>query len=586
MKKLRCVAGFLLIFFYVLQTGLGQNKLYLQVLLDPHAISAENYLMDSSEIRPFLQRKISGLLAGGYTTAAIDSVCFKQDTCRAYLYKGRQWLIRDISVSPDLLAIMEEAGIRTERSRNTSFDSTFVYALLSSAVASVNKKGYPFAAVFFTDIDLNNGQFSATLAMDTGPQVLIDTIQAEGNLKIKPWFLYRTLQLRKGAPYYHALLNQLERKIADLPYCIMAKKPVVRFQSGRAAIMLNLDKKPANRFDFLIGLQPQPAGAASQFVVTGDFLAETHNLLEAGEYSLIQLKRIKSGSLEMSLKSTIPYIANLPLGSYFDFHMFKNQSLNLDVFLDAGAQFSVWQTARLQLFGSFRASSLIEVNPDEIVKTGKLPSRLDSRYRGLGITLQSAQLDNRVNPAKGFQIEAGVNAGTRSILPNRQITSLEGFSTSYDSLKAPVFQADIYATGASYFPISNRFTLKTGIQAVLKYNATGLLSNEYRRVGGNRTLRGFDEESLFTDRYMIATAEMRFILDRNSYLTIPFADVGWVHLPLENNIGNAFVVGTGFGLSFNTSAGLFNLTFAAGYRSKIPFSLASTKVHFGYVSLF
>ena len=60
---------------------------------------------------------------------------------------------------------------------------------------------------------------------------------------------------------------------------------------------------------------------------------------------------------------------------------------------------------------------------------------------------------------------------------------------------------------------------------MIRYGALGhqyadrnILRNEQWIIGGNSTLRGFNEGLLFADSYLVQTAEVRFILDRNSYL--------------------------------------------------------------------
>ena len=120
----------------------------------------------------------------------------------------------------------------------------------------------------------------------------------------------------------------------------------------------------------------------------------------------------------------------------------------------------------------------------------------------------------------------------------------------------------------------------------MQYNAKQLFDNELHRIGGNRLLRGFDEQSILTDKYLVSTAEFRLLLDRNSYISFPFIDYGITHVKDgEEQIWDS-AISFGMGINFATPAGIFNVSFAAGKRLGNPLDFGNTKLHFGYVSLF
>jgi hypothetical protein len=41
--------------------------------------------------------------------------------------------------------------------------------------------------------------------------------------------------------------------------------------------------------------------------------------------------------------------------------------------------------------------------------------------------------------------------------------------------------------------------------------------NELFQIGGNRLLRGFDEESQFVSQYLVPSVEYRYLIGQNSY---------------------------------------------------------------------
>ncbi|MEP7257237.1 MAG: hypothetical protein ABI687_02590, partial [Flavitalea sp.] len=103
--------------------------------------------------------------------------------------------------------------------------------------------------------------------------------------------------------------------------------------------------------------------------------------------------------------------------------------------------------------------------------------------------------------------------------------------------------------------------------------------------GGYKLLRGFDEESLFTPRYAVASTEYRYLLGQNSFL-FSFIDFGITSSSTQQkNIANNFL-GAGLGMAFETKAGIFNISYAAGKRDDQKFNLRQSKIHLGYVNYF
>ena len=74
----------------------------------------------------------------------------------------------------------------------------------------------------------------------------------------------------------------------------------------------------------------------------------------------------------------------------------------------------------------------------------------------------------------------------------------------------------------------------------LKYNTFGIRQNEYFRIGGSATLRGFDEESIWTDRYFVLSGEFRLFLDRNSFLSLPFIDFSVNRLLIDEKMAVSY----------------------------------------------
>ena len=139
---------------------------------------------------------------------------------------------------------------------------------------------------------------------------------------------------------------------------------------------------------------------------------------------------------------------------------------------------------------------------------------------------------------------------------------------------------------AVYVPIKNKSTFKVGFRAAYLYTQS-IFQNELFRIGGFKTLRGFDEESIRATAYSILTLEYRYLLEQNSYLYL-FTDGAYYENTSISFTGvrNDTPVSFGGGISFETKAGIFSIGYAIGKQLDNPIYFKSGKIQFGIASYF
>ncbi|MCZ2102561.1 MAG: hypothetical protein LC107_13600 [Chitinophagales bacterium] len=543
-------------------------------------------ITDSVKVAGYINSHLQQLQASGYIFAVADTTICQQDTCYTYLFKGEKYVISAINLTEEQQAIIEASQIKKIPIGKTP-DSLTIQGFLKAIVQHQVNHGYPFARASLKQVRFDEANVTASLHVHKGRFITFDSVVLSGKLDMSPAFFSKILDIKSGKYYDHDKVIKAQSKLKNLSYLSLQSAPYVRFINDKASVIIPADPKPASRFDFLIGILPNTVNGVRKWAITGDLIAEMNNAFRSGEYIYFQFKRLQADNLELLIKNNIPYILNLPIGTHLDFRIFKNGNQNLDTYFDGGLQYLYNGNNHVRIFGSYRASSLLDIDLESIKTANKLPAKLDFSYSGLGAGISIDQLNYKFNPTHGFNTSLTTVVGRKHILPNRQIVDLEGFETSYDSLKLQTLQAEFKADFAWYRGIKNWAAIKAGIQAGLVFNEITLRTNELMRIGGNRLLRGFDEESILTDFYGFSTFEFRLILDQNSYMSLPFIDFGYVNIRNENNISSLSpVIGIGLGLNFGTKAGIFNLSFAAGKSSVQPFDFSRMKIHFGYVNLF
>ena len=193
-------------------------------------------------------------------------------------------------------------------------------------------------------------------------------------------------------------------------------------------------------------------------------------------------------------------------------------------------------------------------------------------------------MECRLSARQGWGLQSSSGAGTKKILPKTR-TEVLGLGGLYDSLELNSAQIQLVVRAGAYFPLFKRSVFYWGLQGKGLLSRQPALPNEQFRLGGNRTLRGFDEEFFQATHFLVNTWEYRLLLSENGYLSA-FADAAWLEDRTAERANVFFPVGWGGGITFETRAGVFGLSLAYGVRWGEKPDWTSPKVHLGYVSLF
>jgi outer membrane protein assembly factor BamA len=553
-----------------------------QIMISGQKTDTLNHVaLDSTEAVKFITDYAKDINAQGKFIAVIDSSKCSNQECKAFIFCAKHLSSKELSLDSAATIALENHKLPF------IVDSLAFNTLVKKVGVFYAERGYPFVQVSIDSSTIDeNHSLHANVVVDKGTRFTYDSIINKSNLRINPKIYNRLIGIKSGSLYNHREAVAIGSRLSQLNYAKSQKPHDIRFVNGVAHVYTYLEKQAASRFDLLLGILPQESSTGRSWLVTGDVLIEMHNALQYGEYLFGQYKGLPNGNTEVLLKSTVPYIGALPVGSHLDFRLFRNSDKHVDVYFDGGGQYLFGGFNNIKILYNSRISSLISVDTASIITGGRLPQRLDTRYNGVGMSVDIRKVDYRLNPYKGFTIISSVSLGSRRIIENAAITTIEGFENAYDSLSSPTLQAEAFLALAFYQKIKSWASIKIGSTSSLKYNKSRLQLNEFYRVGGSRSLRGFDEESILSDAYSYVTAEFRFVFDRNSYLSLPFIDFGYTHIDNEGVQKWDRVLGVGLGLNFATKAGIFNTSLAAGSAQERPLDFSKLKVHMGYVSLF
>ena len=532
----------------------------------------------------------------GFLASSIDDIRFEDSTVTVSYYKGDAYSYGQIRFAekPWLSAFLTQ---KIKNLEGQLLTPSMISNVSEQILTDLENSGYPFAQVKLDSTQIKDGIIEGRFVIDRSTFITMGKFENVGNLKISKGYLQRYLDIRPGETYDRRIINGLQNKLRELAFAKSVEDPKISFVNGKAKILLHLDKHRSSHFDFIIGLLQNETSEGQKYTITGDFTAEMLNKLGYGERFYLQFQRLRPENQSLEIAFDYPFILDTPFGTQFSFDLFRNMDQWIDTELEFGGQYYLKGRDHINLSWIRKGSNLLTIDTALVRTSGRLPARLDYSYNGLGMGIQLERLNYRFNPSKGYEINLKADAGFKKIIKNNAILALSDetidFEMIYDDLELNTYQLGLHLKGSFYQPITRNITIRTGINAGYQYNQQQLLENELFRLGGNRLLRGFDEQSILSSFYSVMTAELRFILaqqDNNFTLSLPFIDYGVEYNPLreeeEPGTGWDRPIGVGIGMNFQTGAGIFSFAIAAGKRLNNPFDFSNLKIHFGYVNLF
>ena len=511
-------------------------------------------------------------LAATYDSIKTDSVT---KIVTAYLNTGEQYKWAYLKSGNVDEGVLSEIGFREKLYSNKPVSFKDVKRVQEKIIRYYENNGYPFTSVKLDSITIQNNELSAQLFLKKNGEQKIDSVIIRGTAKVSTVYMYNYLGVKPGNLYDESQLKKVNTRLAELPFIRSTAPSEIKFTNTHNKLVLYLEKKRASQFDGIVGILPD--NVTGKLLFTGDVRLKLQNGLGRGELIDLNWRRLQTQTQDLKVRLVYPFVLRTPFGLDYNFKLYKKDTTFLDVNQNIGIQYLLLGGNYFKIFYTNKTSTLLSTKGLEFITV--LPSYADIRTNMYGLGWRYEKLDYRLNPRKGYTIAINGSAGTKNIKKNSKIN--QDVYKDLD-LSTTLYMGDL--EGALFIPFFNRTTLKLGTQSAL-IKGESIFQNELYRIGGLKTLRGFDEESIFASTYSIFTFEYRFILEQNSYLYV-FGDGAWYE---NNNVNNYITdtpIGFGAGISFETKAGVFSINYALGKQFDNPIRLRSGKIHFGIVNYF
>ncbi len=571
---------FLLFLFPVFLSGQKSYSLSILETGNEHVLKHLTYKTSFPNVkaRETEMRNVLELLwQDSYLAARYDSLLQDSISITAYLNPGEKHKWANVKKGNVDEGILSEVGFREKLWHNRPLKFSETAKLEESILTWCENNGYPFASIRLDSVTFSNNEtVSAELYLVKNRFTKIDSIDLKGNLKLSKQYLYNYIGIKPGDPYNESKLQALTKRLKELSFARETKSYTILFTEKFTKLTLFIDKKKSGQFDGIIGFLPD--SKTGKLLFTGDVQLRLQNSFAHGELIDLHWRRLQESTQDLQAHFNYPYLFHTPVGIDYSIKLYRHDTTYITVDQIFGLQYLFSANTSLTAFVKRGSSSLLSTAGLESLTT--LPTYADVKTTSYGLSFTTSKLDYRFNPRRGYVFSITSDIGNRLIQKNAKLNPV-----IYDNLTLKTVQLAGACNIDKYWPFGKRSTIKTAVQSAWLYNTGTVFLNELYRIGGLKTLRGFDEESIYASTYAIGTVEYRYLLEENSWFFV-FTDACWYENNSQGTYHNDIPYGFGTGITFETKAGIFSMAYALGSQNGNPIQIKDGKIHIGFVGLF
>ncbi|MDP4188266.1 MAG: BamA/TamA family outer membrane protein [Bacteroidota bacterium] len=530
---------------------------------------------DSLKVKKKLEDVLTEWFNKGYIAASIDSFHCKPYGLYLNIYRGKKWTWGKISFKGITNKEIRHSGIGKNFNPNELVSFSKLTEYQNKIVNYFENNGYPYASIQFREVHFQDNTLNGQLQVEKNTLIQIDTVIVKSDQKLPFQYIQRYVNLKKGEYYNQQKISEISSRIKELGFLKETKPHELYINKQKASIYLFLTGKNANQFNGLLGFSSK--GSNGKIQVTGEASLLLINSFKKGETLAIQWKRPTRGSQDLTVQTLYPCLFSLPLALDASFQLYKKDSDYLTVNPRLGLNFLSSGNNQLQFFINFKSSSLLS-NYDASQLTS-LPPFADTKTTLYGLGYNYSQLDYKFNPSKGISVHVETSMGTRKISKNSKIPE-----ALYSGIQMTGKQIEASWLAEFYFPTFPKNVIKIQNHSAL-LSSSSLFDNDLYYLGGIKTIRGFDENSIRASSYSIMTLEYRFLFGMNSCLFF-FADGAYYEKRTTTDFVHDTPLGFGTGINLETKVGIFTVNYGLGKQFNNPIEIRTAKIHFGYISRF
>lgn len=504
--------------------------------------------IDSTALYVELNRVQKHLKMNGYFLSRIDSISKKGEKYIAYLNLDKKIdsvFLKHKSISKQIL-------------QKYKFKNNYIKTPINQLEEILNEistfqelKGNAFSKIKLKKLRIDNKTLYAEIDLITSKKRKIDKIILKGYDNFPESFIKNYLNINSKTTFNKKKLMEISKLSKGLDFVSETKPPETLFKKDSTLIYIYIKKIQGSSFDGLVNFNSRENGKL-QF--NGYLDLKLKNVLNKGEQLNLLWNSFGNEKQEFSISVQTPYIFNSKLTPEFTFSIYKQDSTFLNINLNANLKYQIKD--HTNLFATY--SSEDSQNNTEAISNNI--STYKNYFIGFGYEYKITKNDVFKNDT--FFLNINPSFGKRKTINNAS-------------------QQIKIATTLTYLLALNRknsiyFRNKTGL-----LNSTNYFENELFRIGGNKSIRGFNEQSIFVKNYLLQNIEFRYQTSKSSYL-YTITDLALISTTNSKEKLYSF----GLGYLFNANNSQINISTAVGTNTKNPLDFKNTQFFVNWVNFF
>lgn len=489
---------------------------------------------------------LDSLTQNSYYFTDVKKVTKQGNSTQIYFDKGKNYNEAYVRLSTEIADLFN--------SKPNIFTKN-IDSLKNKINAQYIEQGFTFSRVKSNFKGLREGIPEIEISAVTNRKRVVDKIVFKGYEKLPSRFIHNIEKQYLLKTYNDKLVNNINSSLQNHTFLFLEKPPQTLFTKDSTSVYLFAHKRKSNSFDGIIGFGNDKS---EKFTFNGSLNVNFRNIFNGFESVNIFWQRNPDKGQTFDLQTDIPYLFKSNIGGSFKINIFRQDSTYANVKVMPSFYFHLKQKQKIGLRGMFENSTVL----DSLYVQGR-----DHTKKGIGVWYNYIQRS---------EIPLFVNK-------TRISAEADFVGTHYSDHDITTNQTNFFLAAERNLHIKGNNYLNLRAESALLNAKNNLAQNELLRFGGWRSLRGFNENSLFADFYYYGTAEYRYLVGDQAFFDVfaQYAELRNKTLELKPKLYS-------FGLGFNfvLPIGLMSFQISNGNQIENTVKFGDTKIHWGVVSKF
>jgi hypothetical protein len=485
----------------------------------------------------------------GYFITTIDTIVKSEEKYTAYFTLGRK-TDNIIIMIPHKLKIrnleMRGDSIRIKTKEFENFKNLLL--------TDLDTKGNSFSEIKFTKPTYVKDTLVLQLKIIESLKRNIDKVLVKGYDEFPEKFIKRFYKINKQTIFSKKRLEEVSQLTKNLDFVREKKEPEVLFKKDSTHVYLFLNKLETSSFDGIVNFASKEDGQG--LLLNGNLDLKLTNILNTGENFELFWNKVAQEKSEFKINAVIPYIYHSFLSAEIGFNLYRQDSTFLNTSFNLKTEYDLSRRSKASLaYSNERSSYLLSTTENNL-------DSYSNYFIGSGYQLKN--ISNTDLYKNDFGLELYASFGKRKTT----LIDVNQFKLKLLTL------INLKTSQRSYLNI------KTESQMLFSNN---YLVNELYRIGGANSIRGLNEQSIYTNRFLYTNIEYRFLTSVVSYL-YSITDIGFYNESISTKTRNALGLGGGYRFKLNNN--FIDLGYVVGSYSDSEMNLNNSKLIVKWTSFF